>query len=191
MATKDRAGKDPTGSREKDGTDMYNKALATLRVFLGAAFLFAGLEKIFDFAGTGKAFSAVGFLKFASGGALPGSDPKAIVNPTHDLWVSLAGNGQLMPLVNWLVVVGETAIGIALILGIATRFSGIMGAVLMGFITVAAWSFANGPFNETVVYGIVALFLAAVNAGHAYGLDGFIEKTEFVTRTPVLRYLVS
>ena len=170
---------------------MYSKALASLRVFLGAAFLFAGLEKIFDFAGSGKAFSAVGFLKFATGGTLPGSDPKAIVNPTHDLWVSLAGNGQLMPIVNWLVVVGETAIGIALILGLATRFSGILGAVMMGLITVAAWSFANGPFNATVLYAAVALYLAAANAGHAYGLDGLMDKTEIVTRTPVLRYLVS
>ena len=170
---------------------MQTKALAALRIFLGAAFLYAGLEKIFDFAGSGKAFTAAGFLKFGTAGTLPGSADGAIVNPTHDLWVSLAGNAQLIPVLNWLVVAGETAIGIALILGIATRFAGVMGAILMAFITVAAWSFAFGPVNETMLYAVVALYLAAANAGHVYGLDGVIDKTEVVTRTPVLRYLVS
>jgi thiosulfate dehydrogenase (quinone) large subunit len=173
-----------------EGMAMYTKALAALRVVLGAGFLYAGLEKIFDFAGSGKAFTAAGFLKFGTGGSLPGSDPKAIVNPTHDLWVSLAGNGQLIPVINWLVVAGETAIGVALILGIATRLSGVLGAVLMTLITVAAWSFAFGPVNETAMYAVVALYLAAANAGHAYGLDAYIEKAEFVTHKPALRYLV-
>ncbi len=171
---------------------MQTKALAGLRIFLGAGFLYAGLEKIFDFAGSGKAFTAAGFLKFGSAGTLPGSADGAIVNPTHDFWVTLAGNAQLIPALNWLVVAGETAIGIALILGVATRFAGVMGAILMAFITVAAWDFAFGPVNETMLYGVVALYLAAANAGHAYGLDGVIEKSEFYAHhTPVLRYLVS
>jgi thiosulfate dehydrogenase [quinone] large subunit len=169
---------------------MYGtKALAALRVTLGVGFLYAGLEKIFDFAGTG-AFTAAGFLKFGTIGALPGVDPKTIVNPTHALWVNLAGYEQLMPVLNWLVVTGETAIGIALILGIAVRLSGVLGAVLMGLITVAAWSFGFGPINETVLYAVVALYLAAVNAGRVYGVDGWLERTEFVTRTPALHYLV-
>jgi len=169
---------------------MYGtKALAALRVTLGIGFLYAGLEKIFDFAGSG-AFSAAGFLKFATLGTLPGVDPKTVVNPTHQLWVNLAGYEQLMPVLNWLVVTGETAIGIALILGIAVRISGVLGAVLMGLITVAAWNFGLGPINETVLYGVVALYLAAVNAGRVYGVDGWLERTEFVTRTPALHYLV-
>ncbi len=62
-----------------------SKGLAALRILLGAGFLYAGLEKVFDFAGSGKAFTAAGFLKFGTNGSLPGSDPKAIVNPTYDL----------------------------------------------------------------------------------------------------------
>ena len=72
------------------------KGLAALRILLGAGFLYAGLEKVFDFAGTGKAFTAAGFLKAATNGSYPGSDPKAIVNPTHDLWVTIAGNAALV-----------------------------------------------------------------------------------------------
>ena len=166
------------------------KGLAALRILLGAGFLYAGLEKVFDFAGSGKPFTAAGFLQFGTGGTLPGSDPKAIVNPTHDLWVSLAGNPGLVSLVNFLVVAGELAIGVALIIGFATRFSGVMGAILMGFITVAAWNFAFGPVNETVLYAAVALYLAYTQAGLAYGVDALIEKTTIVTHRPALHYLL-
>ncbi len=87
-------------------------------------------------------------------------------------------------------MVGEVAIGIALILGIATRFAGVMGALLMGFITVAAWSFAFGPVNETMLYAAVALYLAYAQAGLAFGLDAVIEKTEIVIHRPALHYLL-
>jgi len=166
------------------------KGLAALRVFLGAGFLYAGLEKVFDFAGSGKPFTAAGFLQFGSNGSLPGSDPKAIVNPTHDLWVSLATNAQLIGFIDGLVVVGELAIGAALILGLATRFAGVMGAILMGFITVAAWSFAFGPVNETMLYAAVALYLAYAEAGLAYGVDAIIEKSSVVAHRPALHYLL-
>jgi uncharacterized membrane protein YphA (DoxX/SURF4 family) len=166
------------------------KGLAALRIVLGAGFLYAGLEKVFDFAGSGKPFTAAGFLKFGTGGTLPGSDPKAIVNPTHDLWVSLAGNASLLQAMNFLVVAGELAIGIALIIGFATRFAGVAGAILMGLITIAAWNFGFGPVNETVLYAVVALYLAYAEAGLAYGVDAMLEKTEIVTHRPALHYLL-
>ena len=166
------------------------KGLAALRILLGVGFLYAGLEKVFDFTASGKPFTSAGFLQFGTGGTLPGSDPKAIVNPTHDLWVSLAGNPGLVDAMNFLVVFGELAIGIALILGFATRFAGVMGALLMGFITVAAWSFGFGPVNETVLYAAVALYLAYAEAGLAYGVDTIVEKTEIVAHRPALHYLL-
>jgi thiosulfate dehydrogenase [quinone] large subunit len=194
MASSSTTGQDNPGWRTGLQWKEYNmekaKGLAALRILLGAGFLYAGLEKVLDFAGSGKPFSAAGFLTFGTGGSLPGSDPKAIVNPTHDLWVSIAGNPGLVSIINSLVVVGELAIGIALILGIATRFAGVMGALLMGFITVAAWSFTFGPVNETALYAAVALYLAYAHAGLAYGIDAIIEKTEVVTHRPALQYLL-
>ena len=41
----------------------------------------------------------------------------------------------------------------------------------MGFITIAAWDFAFGPVNETMLYAVVALYLAYAEAGLAYGVD--------------------
>jgi thiosulfate dehydrogenase [quinone] large subunit len=167
------------------------KGLAVLRIALGSGFLFAGLDKLMDFAGTGKEFTAAGFLKFATGGAWLGSDPKAVINPTHDFWVSLAGNAGLMGTINFLVVAGEIGIGIALILGLATRFAGVAGFAMMALFYVANWSFANGPFNEQFMYGILALYLAYAAAGETWGLDGIIERaTPIVRRAPALRYVL-
>ena len=166
------------------------KGLAALRVVLGAGFLYAGLEKIFDFAGSGTPFTAAGFLKFGTAGTMPGSAQDAIVNPTHDFWVSMAGNAAVVDTLNTLVVFGEVAIGIALILGFATRFAGVMGAIMMGAITLAAWNFGFGPINETVLYAAVALYLAYAEAGLAYGVDAYLEKTEVVAHRPALHYLL-
>ena len=115
---------------------------ALLRVTVGVIFVWAGVGKMFN-EGAPGAWSAQSFLKFATNGTLgwpfvTGTpDPKAIYNPTHDFWVSLAGNDTAMTIVNNLVVSGEVLIGIALILGIATRFAGVMGALMMAFFFLA------------------------------------------------------
>lgn len=156
------------------------KATAGLRIFLGAAMLYAGLEKLF----AAKAFDAAGFLKFATNGTAAGvTDAKAIVNPTHDLWVALAGSSA-MPLVNTLVVFGEVALGAALILGIATRLSGVLVAVMMALFTVASWNFANGPFNETVFYAAAAVTVVAANAGAVLSLSSILQKNGTLARLP-------
>jgi len=170
-------------------TKGFAKGIALLRIALGAGFLFAGLDKFVQLAG--KPFSADGFLKFATGGALPGSDPKAIVNPTHAFWVSLAADANIVNVINILVVFGEIAIGVALILGLATRFASYSAVLMMGLFYVASWSFANGPFNEQFMYGVVALVLAIVGAGEYYGLDAIIDKTAQVRRLPALRLVLA
>jgi thiosulfate dehydrogenase (quinone) large subunit len=167
------------------------RALAILRVVLGWGFLYAGLAKFLTIGG-GAAFSALGYLKFGTLGTWPGvaaaaeGAPPVVVNPTHGLWVSLAGNVSVVEFVNVLVVFGEIAIGAALILGLATRFSALMGALMMGLFTVASWDFAHGLVNETVIYATGAIVLAATRAGLAYGLDGYLEKAEFVRRSPAI-----
>ncbi len=167
------------------------KGIALLRVVLGGGFLFAGLEKALDFAGTGKAFTAAGYLKFGTTGAWLGSDPKAVANPTHDFWVGLAGDPALVSMINFLVVFGEIAIGAALILGLATRFASYAGLLMMALFYVSNWSFANGPFNEQFMYGTVALVLGIIGAGEYYGVDAIVDRTELVRRIPALRLVLA
>jgi thiosulfate dehydrogenase [quinone] large subunit len=168
----------------------FAKGIALLRIAVGGGFLFAGLEKFFEWGG-GTAFNAAGFLKNATGGTLPGSDPKTIVNPTHDFWVGLAGNAGLVNLINFLVVFGEIAIGAAILIGLATRFASYAGVLMMALFYVASFSFANGPFNQQFMYGVTCLVLAIVGAGEYYGLDAILDKTAFVKRAPALRYVLA
>lgn len=174
--------------RCRDSVDSKDRGIFVLRAVVGMGFLFAGLDKFLMLASK-TPFTAAGFLKFATGGAWLNSDPKAVINPTHGFWVSLAANGQLMSLIDTLVVFGECAVGIALILGLATRFAGAAGAVMMALFFVANWSFANGPFNEQLMYGLIAGVVAYVGAG-AYALDSVIEKLPIMQRVPAVKYVL-
>jgi thiosulfate dehydrogenase [quinone] large subunit len=88
-------------------------------------------------------------------------------------------------------VFGEIAIGVALILGLASRFASYAAVLMMAMFYIANWSFGNGPFNEQFMYGITALVLAVVGAGEYYGLDAIVDRSEVVKRTPILRYVLA
>ena len=164
-------------------------ATAVLRIATGLVFLTAGIDKAII---AGKAFDASGFLSHATGGTpvLGAAVDGVIYNPTHDLWVSLASNAAVMPVINWLVVAGEIAIGAALVMGLFTRFAAIAGTLMMAFFFVATWNFANGIINEQLMYGIVTAFLGIIGAGRYYGLDSLIEQAPTVQHTPQLRYVL-
>jgi len=162
--------------------------IVALRVMVGTAFLWAGLAKFF----AATPFSAAGFLKFGTSGTLgwPFEAIEKGANPTVGFWTGLAANGTVLSVINFLVVFGEIAVGIALILGVATRFAGVMGFVMMALFSVAAWDFAHGLFNETVILGIASLALGLIRAGEVYGLDAIVEVQPLVKRTPALRYVL-
>lgn len=169
-------------------------AAAALRVAVGSIFLWAGLEKAF---GAGeKGWSAAGFLGNATGGTLgwPFVSGEAVAgtiyNPTHELWVGLAANTGLMSAVDFLVVFGQIAIGAALILGLATRFASMAGALMMLLFFVAAWDFEFGIVNQHLAYAVVTAFIGYIGAGRYFGLDGVIEEAGVVERTPALRYVL-
>lgn len=159
--------------------DRMDRGVFILRVVLGGGFLFAGLDKVFL-----GPFSAASFLVKSTGGNWLGTTG---INPTHDFWVSLGGNAAAVSVINFLVVFGEVAIGAALILGLATRFSAACGVLMMALFYVAQMSFASGPFNNQLMYGIVALVIAYVGAG-AYALDSVVAKLPVAQRIPVVRY---
>lgn len=153
-------------------------AVAFGRIAIGVIFLWAGLEKII---GTGLGtWSAKGFLEFGSGGTLgwpfvSGQVTEgAIFNPTHDLWVSLAGNDAAMTTINYLVPLGQAAIGISLILGLFTRLGSAMGTLMMLFFFVAAWDFHFGIVNQHLTYAVMTFGLAVLGAGNYYGVDATV-----------------
>lgn len=165
------------------------RAVAVLRIAVGIIFLTAGVQKAFMSA---EPWTAAGFLKFATGGtpALAAPVEGVIYNPTQGFWVALAGDAGLMSVVNFLVVFGQIAIGIALILGLATRFAAAMGTLMMLFFFVAAWQFEYGIVNQHLTYALTTGAIGYLGAGRVWGLDGLIERTEAVRHTPALRYLL-
>ncbi len=153
---------------------LHMAGIALLRVLVGVIFLWAGTDKFLT------DFSAAGFLAHATGGTLGWpfvtgtADPATIYNPTHGFWVSLSQNAGAMTAVNFLVVAGEIGIGIALILGLFTRFAAIMGSLMMLLFFFAAWEFSNGIVNQHLTYLVVCLAIAGLGAGRFYGLDGVL-----------------
>jgi thiosulfate dehydrogenase [quinone] large subunit len=154
-----------------------------VRAAVGLGLLFAGLDKFFMWA-SGTPFTSAGYLVHGTTGSWLSSTG---VNPTHDFWVSLAGNATLVSITDTLVVFGECAIGLALVLGLATRFSALMGTILMALLYVSNWSFANGPFNEQFMYGIMTVAVLYAGAG-AYALDTVVSKLAITQRIPVVKY---
>lgn len=155
---------------------IHQRGVALLRIAVGIIFLWAGLEKLLS----PEAWTAAGFLKFGTAGTLAwpfvtGTPAEGTVfNPTHDFWVGLAGNAAAMQAVNVLVVAGEVGIGIALILGLFTRFAGAMGTLMMLLFFVAAWDFAFGIVNQHLAYALICATLTGIGAGRYYGLDAVL-----------------
>jgi len=160
----------------------FGLTVAIGRIAIGVIYLWAGLEKIAVGDGKGGFFSAAGFLAHGTNGTLGWpfvtgtADPATVFNPTHGFWVDLS-TGSLMPLVNLLVVVGEVGIGIALILGIATRFASAMGTLMMLFFFFAAWNYSNGIVNQHLTYAVVTFGLGVIGAGNYFGLDAMLAKS--------------
>lgn len=161
-------------------------AILALRLVAGWAFLFAGLQKLLG----AEPFSAFGFLSFGTAGTAEGAVEGAIVNPTNAFWVSLANNGPVLDVINFIVPFGQVAIGVALILGLATRFASVMGTLMMLFFFFAAWEFEHGIVNQHLTYALVTGFIGYIGAGRFYGLDAIVEKLEWVRATPQLRYVL-
>jgi thiosulfate dehydrogenase [quinone] large subunit len=188
-ATKGPAGQETRGA-VMGKIKTYERGLFVLRLVAGLTFFWAGVEKLFNFAGDKGGFSAAGFLQFGTLGSVPGSAAKAVINPMHDFWVGIGTNGQLVPVLNFLVVFGELAIGAALLLGLATRFASIMGVLMVGFFYIAQWNFSLGLLNSQMVDIIITAIVGYTAAGEIWGLDAIVEKTAVVRRAPALRYVL-
>jgi thiosulfate dehydrogenase [quinone] large subunit len=153
-------------------------AAAIGRIGIGVIFLWAGLEKIIG-GGMGT-WSPKAFLESATDGSLGWPFVSGVVaegtvfNPTHDFWVGLAGNETAMTVLGYLVPLGQLGIGIALILGLLTRFGAAMGTLMMLFFFVAAWDFQFGIVNQHLAYAVVTLGLGVIGTGNYYGLDGVL-----------------
>lgn len=133
--------------------------LAIIRVYLGYAWLTAGWDKAMG------GFDASGFIQ----GAIANSGGE---NPTVQAWwgvflekVALPFGGTFSFVVAW----GEVLVGIALILGVFTSFSALMG-IIMNFAFLFSGTVST---NAQMVVLTVFVLVAGFNAGR-YGLDRWV-----------------
>lgn len=164
------------------------RGILLLRLLMGVVFGWAGAEKILQVGG--ESFSAKGFLTYGTAGTWPGLAEDVVANPTQAFWVSLTESPTLMSFIDVIVPYGQLAIGVALILGLATRFASAMGVLMMGLFFVAAWDFGFGIVNQHFVYAVATGVVGYASAGEVLGLDRLIERLSFVRRMPALRFVL-
>ncbi|MGM7701478.1 DoxX family protein [Pseudalkalibacillus sp. Hm43] len=135
--------------------------LTLIRVYLGFIWLQASWGKI-----TGS-FDATGYLKGALSKA-EGEHPAV-----SGWWASFIENVALpnVSIINFMVPWGEFLVGVALILGVFTSFSVLMG-LIMNFSYIFSGSAGQNP--SMVIMGFLVL-IAGYNAAH-FGMDRWISK---------------
>lgn len=144
-----------------------------MRLVMGWIFVYSGFDKLIN------GFSASGFLVHATRGPLAG-------------WFQSLGENQMaLNIIDPLVVWGEILIGLALVLGVATRWAAFWGAAMMFMFYLAQLPPANNPFMEyRLVYILMLGVIGALGAGRILGLDALIERIPAVRRIPGVSFLL-
>jgi thiosulfate dehydrogenase (quinone) large subunit len=153
---------------------------AVARISLGWIFLWAFLDKTFGLGHETPAANA-----WIDGGhPTQGFLAKAAAGPFQGLYNDLAGHA----IVDWLFMLGLLGIGTALILGIGMRIAAGAGALMMVMMWAAVLPPENNLFlDDHLVYALLLVGLALVNAGDTLGLGRQWGRTGLVQNLPVLK----
>ena len=155
-----------------------------VRLWLGYEWVSAGLEKVFGegnalWVGSKAGTVVAGFLKgaIAKSSLAPDFDPIKNAHPAVQSWYAYLARDVFLPnapLFSQMVAYGELLVGIALILGIFTHFSALMG-ILMNLAYLFAGTTSTNP--NMLVVGMVILLAGGVAVGY-YGVDFFARPLE-------------
>jgi thiosulfate dehydrogenase [quinone] large subunit len=138
-----------------------------IRVFVGVSFLNAGLHKLADPGWTQGGASLLAYWERAV--TIPESGSPPITYDWYRDFIQMLININAESWFAWLVLLGEIAIGLGLILGVLTGIAAFFGA-LMNMSFLLAGSSSTNPVLFT--FGI-GLMLAWKVAGY-YGLDRYL-----------------
>jgi thiosulfate dehydrogenase [quinone] large subunit len=154
------------------GQTAFDKAVLLLfRLLMGWTFLYAAIHHY----GDGRFVE--GFL----------SHTKTF----HDIYVPLTGPA-IVPILTFFVEYGHLLIGLSLISGLLVRVSAPFAIMMMMLYWTAHMDY---PFIENhnnylvdyhIVYALILLVLMVKNAGHVWGLDGWLSKHVFAERKGAL-----
>lgn len=153
--------------------------LVLMRLSLGWIMFWGFIDKLFGLGFTTKPEASwlnggsptTGFLKFGTSG------------PFAEFYQGLAG--QMW--VDWLFMAGLLGIGVAFLLGIAMRFAGYMGALMMILMFSAALLPEHNPvLDEHIVYALLFVYLPYTSAGETFGFSKQWKKTSVAKSLPFL-----
>ena len=158
----------------------FGYVVAAVRIALSGVFLWGFFDKLF---GLGYATArenswlnggspTSGFLNFGANGTL------------GNLFEPLAGQAW----VDWIFMMGLLGIGLALLLGIGMRIAAISGVTLLMLMYAAVMPSANNPIiDDHLIYSLVLVALAMMNAGHVVGFGAQWQASAAVRRYPILK----
>ena len=163
----------------------------TLRVAVSFVFLWAFLDKTFALGfATGRdpetgAVDLLGPAAWVSGGSPTSGFLEYGTNgPLRPLFSALAGS----PIVDWLFMLGMGGVGVALLLGIATRIATTAGVALMVLLRLATWQSENNPvIDDHVIYALLLVGLATLPAARLWSVDPLWQRLPLVRRVSILR----
>jgi thiosulfate dehydrogenase [quinone] large subunit len=148
--------------------------IATLRVIVGWWFFHAGVTKLIE-----------SELHFTAGPSYLRGMGDTVLGPVA-VWM-----GTTIPgLVEAIVPLAETLIGLALIAGALVRLAAFGGAVFMAFFWVGNAEFGHGVVNGDLMGLLLFVTLMVLGAGRYYGLDAVLERLALVENYPRLARLL-
>ncbi|MEN8193023.1 MAG: DoxX family membrane protein [Bacteroidota bacterium] len=134
--------------------------LLLLRLIIGYHFLFEGVNKLFN-----PSWSAVGFLLQSNW-------------IFSDLFILIANSPTLLAISDFLNIWGQILIGLALIIGLVSRYAAIGGAVLLLLYYVAYPPFIEGyTFVDRNLLEFLGLIIVMLfQTSYIIGVDGLLGK---------------
>ena len=171
------------------------RVMGVLRIAMGWTFLWAFLDKAFGLGFATGRDAETGAIVFGGPDAwVNGGSPTAGVvgfalkGPFKGAIQTVTGyemtqaGPQVAAWVDWLYMVTLLAIGVALILGIATKLAAIGGIAWMAvfYLATAIWPEHNPFLDDHIVEILVLAAVLLANAGRYYGLGKAWQKLGFV-----------
>ena len=160
------------------------RVAAVLRIVMGLVFGWAFLDKVF-----GWGYSTSSANAWINGGSptkgfLASIDHGPFATTFHDI----AGAAWA----DWLFMLGLAGIALALLTGAGLRIAATTGSLLLLFMWIAEWPLArhtstgeltrstNPIIDDHLIYAVVLILLAALNAGVVWGLGKWWANLGFV-----------
>ena len=158
----------------------YNhlSVIVLLRIIIGWHFLYEGLSKIFT-----PSWTSAGYLE---------NSRWLLAKYFH----AIAADPALLRIVDWANMAGLTLIGLALLLGLFTRLSSILGVLLLALYYVANPPFvgidfglpAEGSYlivNKNLIEMFALLAVAVFPSGYSWGLDRLLFAKKYAKKQEV------